>query len=47
MKTKGALIWDFNQPWSVEEDRTSASPGRARSRSSWKPRDSAILSTTW
>ena len=19
MKTKGALIWDFHQPWSVEE----------------------------
>ncbi len=19
MKTKGALIWDFNQPWSIEE----------------------------
>jgi hypothetical protein len=19
MKTKGALIWEFNQPWSIEE----------------------------
>jgi S-(hydroxymethyl)glutathione dehydrogenase/alcohol dehydrogenase len=19
MKTKGALVWDFNQPWSIEE----------------------------
>ena len=43
MKTKGALVWDFHQPWSVEEIEIG-DPARVRSR--WRSRPPACVTPT-
>jgi len=46
MKTKGALLWEFNQPWSVEEIEIG-DPKKHEVKIQWKRPGCAIPTTTW
>jgi Zn-dependent alcohol dehydrogenase len=45
MRTKGALVWGLDEPWSIEEIEIG-DPRRGEVRSRWRPRGCATQITT-